>query len=182
MTSWGGSVTDLVTIYVDTSVYVDLLTKNTQAHKETGEPRWKIAKALFDAVNDDRVALAASSLIDAEVSCAGAVRDGGPAIVQQVRGWFTAASTEWTDVDRILARDAGQLARVWHAKRANNHKRMGGADATHLAAAVRLGCEYFMTHDEGFPLDHTVNGVQVARPRVVWEVHLFDPLGEATTG
>lgn|GEM_PF-2308477 len=176
MNSWDGSVTRPLTIYVDTSVYVDLLTKNVEAHKETGDPRWQIAKALFDAVNDDRVTLAASSLIDAEVSCAGAVRGGGPAIVQQVRGWFTAASTEWTDVDRFLARDAGQLARAWHPKRANTKKRLGGADATHLAAAVRLGCDYLMTHDEGFPLGHTVNGVQVARPSIVWPEHLLDGL------
>ncbi|MGB2701487.1 MAG: PIN domain-containing protein [Candidatus Phosphoribacter baldrii] len=163
-----------LTIYVDTSVYVDLLTRNTEPHKESGEPRWKVAKALFDAVNDDRVTLAASSLIDAEVSCAGAVRDGGPAIVQQVRGWFTAASTEWTDVDRFLARDAGQLAKEWHKERANRSKRLGGADATHLAAAVRLGCDYLMTHDEAFPLGHMVSGVRVARPTIVWDEHLLD--------
>lgn len=136
-----------------------------------------IAKALFDAVYDDGVTLAASSLIDAEVSCAGAVRDGGQAIVQQVRGWFTAASTEWADVDRFLARDAAQLAKDWHTERADKKKRLGGADATHLAAAVRLGCDYLMTHDEGFPLGHTVNRVQVARPTVVWPEHLLDGLG-----
>lgn len=166
-----------VLIYVDTSVYIDLLAKNTELHKETGEPRWVIAKALFDAVNDARVTLAASSLIDAEVSCAGAVREGAQAVVQQVRGWFSASSTEWSDVDRFLARDAGQLAKAWHSKRANNKKRLGGADATHLAAAVRLGCDYLMTHDEGFPLGHTVDGVQVVRPSVVWPEHLLDGLG-----
>lgn len=170
-------MTKPVTIYVDTSVYIDLLTRNTDAHKDTGEPRWQVAKALFDAVNDDRVTLATSSLIDAEVSCAGAVRDGGPAVVAQVRGWFTAASTEWTDVDRFLARDAGQLAKAWHAKRANTKKRLGGADAIHLAAAVRLGCDYLMTHDEGFPLGHTVSEVQVMRPTIVWPEHLLDSLG-----
>lgn len=79
---------------------------------------------------------------------AGAVRNGGSAVVQQVRGWFTAPSTEWADVDRFLARDAGQLAKTWHPKRADKKKRLRGADATHLAAAVRLGCDYLMTHDE----------------------------------
>ncbi len=123
--------------------------------------------------------LAASSLIDAEVSCAGAVRNGGSGVVQKVRGWFTAASTEWADVDRFLARDAWQLAKTWHSKRADKKKRLGGADATHLAAAVRLGCYYLMTHDEGFPLGHTVNGVQVVRPKVVWLEHLLDVLPDA---
>lgn len=99
-------------VYIDTCVYFDLLTKNGTAHKETNEPRWRVAKALFDAVNDDRVTLAASSLIDAEVSCTGAVRDGAQSVVQQVRGWFTARATEWTDVDRLLARDAARLAKT----------------------------------------------------------------------
>lgn len=179
MSSWDSFVSSQVVIYVDTSVYLDLLTKNTEPHKETGEPRWVIAKALFDAVNDDRVTLAASSLIDAEVSCAGAVRDGGETVVRQVRGWFTSVSTQWADIDRFLARDAGELAREWHARRANSRKRLGGADALHLAAAVRLDCDYLMTHDEGFPLGHTVEGVHVIRPVVVWPQHLLDGLPDA---
>ncbi|GAB98174.1 hypothetical protein KILIM_108_00080 [Kineosphaera limosa NBRC 100340] len=31
--------------------------------------------------------------------------------VDQVRGWFTAEATLWTDVDRFLAREAVRLAR-----------------------------------------------------------------------
>lgn len=106
--SWDGSVTKPVVIYVGTSAYVDLLTKNTEPH------------------------------------------------------------------NRFLARDAGQLAKAWHPKRADKKKRFDGAGATHLAAAVRLGCDYLMTHDEGFPLRHTVNGVRVVRPKAVWPEHLLD--------
>lgn len=165
-----------IRIYVDTCVYLDLLTMNPTAHKETQEPRWKVAKALFDAVNDDRVRLAASSLIDAEVCCAGTVRNGSQSILDQVRGWFTAEGTDWTDVDRFLARDAMRLARLWHPHRADKGKRLGGADATHLAAAVRLRCDYLMTHDEAFPLGEKVDGVQVIRPTEVWPRHLLDGL------
>lgn len=161
-------------IYVDTCVYLDLLAGNTTSHKDTGEQRWQIAKLLFDAVNDDRVVLGASSLIDAEVGCLAAIRDGGQTVVEQVRGWFNAPATRWSDVDRVLARDAGRLARDWHAKRANPARKLGGADATHLAAAVRLRCDYLMTHDEGYPLGHTVDGVQVVRPTVVWPLTLLD--------
>src|SRR5437764_4087655 len=96
-------------IYVDTSVYLDLLAKNTGQHKDLQEPRWMIAQALFDAVNDNRVTLAASSLIEAEVCCIGAVRDGGEDVIRRVRGWFDAESTAWTDVDRFLAREAALL-------------------------------------------------------------------------
>lgn len=168
--------TEPVVIYVDTSVYLDLLTQNATPHKDTGEPRWKSARALFDAVNDDRIALAASALIEAEVNCAGAVRDGSQPVLDQVRGWFTAESTRWADVDRFLAREAADIARQWHPQRADKTKRLGGADAIHLAAAVRLACGYLMTHDEGFPLGHNVNGVKILRPTVVWDPHLLDQL------
>lgn len=171
-------MTEQPAIYVDTCVYLDLLSKNEEQHKDTGDPRWQVAKALFDAVNDERVVLAASSLIEAELLCAASVRDCAHSVANQVRGWFTASSTEWTDVDRFLAREAGKLARCWHQHRANKKRRLGGADATHLAAAVRLNCDYLMTHDEGFPLGHTVSNVKVVRPRVVWPEHLLDGFGE----
>lgn len=164
-------------IYVDTCVYLDLVTQEQTPHPDTGEPRWKSAKALFDAVNDDRVVLAASALIEAEVLCVPAVRDQAQEAMDQIRGWFTAEATLWTDVDRFLSRDAVRLAGQWHDKRADTSKRLGGADATHLAAAVRLGCDYLMTTDGGFPLGHEVEGVKVQRPEIVWPEHLLDGLG-----
>lgn len=164
-------------IYVDTCVYLDLVTHEMTPHADTGEPRWKSAKALFDAVNDDRVVLAASALIEAEVQCVPAVRSGTQEAMDQIRGWFTAEATQWTDVDRFLAREAARLASQWHDKRADPGKRLGGADATHLAAAVRLDCDYLMTTDGGFPIGHEVEGVIVQSPAVVWPEHLLDGLG-----
>lgn len=164
-------------IYVDTSVYLDLLAKETQPHPQTQRPRWESAKALFDAVNGDRVTLAASALIEAEVNCIAVVRDGDSSIHDMVRAWFTAPSTRWTDVDRFLARDAANLAqrcRPYAAKR----KSLGGADATHLAAAIRLGCGYLMTQDTGFPLGQTVDGVKVMLPDEVWPRTLLDELAD----
>lgn len=163
-------------IYVDTSVYLDLITRESKPHPETREPRWKSAKALFDAVNDGRVILCASALIEAEVKCLWAVRDGSEKILQLVDGWFTAKSTQWTDVDRFLAREAFGLARKWHPFRANRGTHIGGADATHLAAAVRLHCDYLMTQDGGFPIGQTVEGVEVGWPTEVWPRHLLDDL------
>lgn len=166
-------------IYVDTAVYLDLLTQNTTLQKDTGQPRWVVAKGMFDAVNDDRVILAASALVEAEVCCIGTVRDGADTIIQRVRGWFDAESTLWTDVDRFLAREAARLAKEWHPFRADRSKKLGGADATHLAAAVKLGCSYLMTQDEGFPIGHTVDGVAVTRPKEVWPRHLLDEISSS---
>lgn len=165
-------------VYIDTCVYIDLLARNEAEHKETKRPRWESAKALLDAVNADRIILAASALLEAEVNCIPIVRDGGESLNEQVRGWFTAASTVWTDVDRFLGRDAARLARQWQDFSAPG-KRLGGADATHLAAAVRLGCSYLMTHDEGFPIGQTVDGVAVIRPTEVWVRDLLDELADA---
>jgi predicted nucleic acid-binding protein len=161
-------------VYVDTCVYIDLLTKNGDVHPDSQEPRWRVAKALFDAVNDDRVTLASSALIEAELRCFGAVRDGSQEVHDQVAGWFRAESTLWTDVDSFLARDAARLAREWYPRRADKTKKMGGPDAVHLAGAVRLRCDYLMTHDGGFPIGHEVEGVKVIRPAIVWPTHLFD--------
>jgi predicted nucleic acid-binding protein len=160
-------------IYVDTSVYVDLLTKRTTPHPDTGEPRWTSAKALFDAVNDGRVILAASSLLDAEVSCFSRIRDGGQEIHVQVRGWFDAPSTKFTEVDRFLARDAARLSKLLQQQNPQA-RQFQAADAVHMAAAIRLGCDYLMTQDGGFPLGQKVEGVEVKRTEMVWTATLYD--------
>ena len=166
-------------IYIDSCVYIDLVVKNTNVHKKTGKPRWHSAREVFDAVNHDRARLAASALIEAEVCCNGQARKDSARVRDLLTGWFTAASTSWTDVDRFLARDAARLAREHAHKRENQQRSFGGADATHMAAAIRLGCDYLMTHDEGFPLGCTIEGVQVIRPEAVWPATLMDHLEEA---
>lgn len=164
-------------VYVDSCVYFDLLGKNRDKHKETQQPRWESARAVLDAVNADRIVLAASALIEAEVNCLAVVRDGAQTVHDRVRGWFTAASTVWTEVDRFLARDAAKIAQRFQ-QYVPAGKKLGGADATHLAAAVRLGCTHLMTHDEAFPIGHVVDGVQVIRPAEVWPRDLLDELAE----
>jgi hypothetical protein len=124
------------------------------------------------------VVLAASPLLQAEVMCLAAVRDGSRGNFDRVQGWFTAKSTRWTELDRRLANHAASLASKWHPYRENTDgKKLGGADALHLAAAIRTGCDYLMTHDRGFPLGYTVEGVQVLRPATVWQPDLLEDLG-----
>ena len=160
-------------IYADTCVFLDLFTHNETPHPVTGEPRWKIAKALLDAVNDSRVVLGTSALVDAELGCFAALDDDGLVLMDQVRGWMDASATRYADVDRVVAREAARLQKTWREYAATG-KKMSGADAVHLAAAVRLGCGYLMTHDEGFPLGQTVDGVRVRHPELVWTPTMFD--------
>lgn len=159
-------------VYVDSCVYLDLVMKNKQHHAETGEERWRVAKVVFDAVNDGSVRLASSPLVEAEVSCNGESRKDSNRIRELLNGWFTARSTEWVEIDRSVAREAVRLIGLWQGK-GENGKRMSPADALHLAAALRLRADFFMTHDGGFPLGQHVEGLVVMRPDVVWQESLL---------
>ena len=77
-------------VYVDACVYIDLVMKNGAKHAETGEERWKSAAAVFDAVNENDIRLASSSLVEAEVGCNGEARKDKQHIRDLLSGWFTA--------------------------------------------------------------------------------------------
>jgi predicted nucleic acid-binding protein len=175
------SPTPVPLIFVDSDVYLDLIMKSTDLHPDTGQERWRTAKELFDAINADRARLASSALVEAEVLCNGQSRRDSERIRALLRAWFNAPSTVWTDVDRFVARDASKLAeRYAHLRDNPSAKGLQGADATHLAAAIRLNCDYLMTYDRGFPIGNTVDGVQVMRPRPVWPLTLLDAMTEET--
>ncbi len=126
-------------VYVDSDVYLDLVMRNETPHAESGEERWRSAVTLFDAVNADLARLASSALIEAEVCCNGEARRESDRVRGLLRGWFTAPGTAWTDVDRYLARRAVEVMNKYQGQ-GPGEKKMGSADALHLAAAVRLGC------------------------------------------
>ncbi|MCX8557867.1 PIN domain-containing protein [Mycolicibacterium mucogenicum] len=160
-------------IYPDACVYVDLLTKRTVLHPDTLQPRWQSAKALFDAVDDGRVVLATSSLIDAEVCCFSHIRDGGDDINDKLRGWFDSSDTRYAEVDRLLVRDAIRISTAI-ARQFPQAKQPNPADAVHIAAAARLEAEYLVTQDDGFPIGATIDGVRIRRPEKLWQPTVFD--------
>jgi len=130
-------------IYVDTCIYLDLITRNDDPHEDTGEPRWKIARRLFQAVDDGQVRLAASALIEAEVLCNGMTqerRDRSERVAARLRTWFTSPETLWIDIDRFIACEAARLSVECGHLRVGK-KRFAAADAMHLAAAVRAKCD-----------------------------------------
>jgi predicted nucleic acid-binding protein len=163
-------------IYADTCVYLDLITHNEDPHNDTGEPRWQIARSLFQAVDSGRVRLVASALIEAEVLCNGTTqerRGRSEQVAERLRTWFTSPETLWVDIDRFIAREAARLSEEYGHLRAGE-RRFAAADAMHLAAAIRSGCNYLMTHDNGYPSKQVIEGVAVQRPAVVWPETLFD--------
>jgi predicted nucleic acid-binding protein len=170
-------------IYPDTCIYLDLIIRNDDPHKDDGQPRWRSALALFDAVEQGQVQLVASPLVEAEVLCNGttqARRQRSAQVAERLRTWFTSPGTLWVDIDRFAAQEADRLSEQYGHLREGD-RRFSAADALHLAAAVRSGCNYLMTHDEGFALGEVIEGVRVDRPKMVWQPTLFsDPLGSAS--
>jgi len=165
-------------VYADTCVYVDLITRNEGAHKDTGEPRWKIARSLFEAVDRGAVRLVASSLIEAEVLCNGKTRERqerSEQVAERLRTWFTSPETIWIDIDRFIAREAARLS-DHYGHLHEGARRFSAADAIHLASAIRANCDYLLTHDNGYPAKQVIEGVHVQRPAVVWALTLFDAL------
>jgi predicted nucleic acid-binding protein len=132
-----------------------------------------VAKTLFAALESKQIRLASSALIEAEVCCNGNSRNGTDRVRNLLRTWFTDPLTIWTDIDRFLARDAAQIIDKVSGL-SEPSKKMRSADALHLAAAARLGCDYLMTHDGGFPIGHKVGSTIVCRPAVVWQETIFD--------
>jgi hypothetical protein len=73
------------------------------------------------------------------------------------------------------ARDVNRLACTWHSFSAQG-KKLGGAGALYLAAAIHLRSDYLMTQDGGFPLGQTVEDVRVMLLEQVWQPTLLDQL------
>jgi hypothetical protein len=155
---------------------LDLITRNTDLHHDTGEERWRSARQVFTAVADSYVRLVASPLIEAEVLCNGTTQERkrrSDMVAQSLHTWFNSPETLWVDVDRIVAQESARLSEQYGHLRKGD-RRFGATDAMHLAAALRARCNFLMTHDGGFPIGHDIEGVQVILPTVVWQETLFD--------
>jgi predicted nucleic acid-binding protein len=132
-------------------------------------PRWQIARNLFRAAERGDVMILASNLVQVEVTGNGEVRSAkadSPS-AELVRKWFLADWIEWCDVDRVITHQVATLSRNFHLR---------GADAVHLASAIRLHADYLISNDKGFRHAHgqTIEGVQVVTPQILWQETLED--------
>lgn len=134
-----------------------------------GRPRWQIARSLFHAAERREVLIVASHLVQAEVMGHGDVRNAPNRSTTSdlVRSWFLADWIEWCDLDQLIARKVGELSRAYQLR---------GADATHLATAIRMNAAYLLSNDNGFKhcYGKQIGTLSVMKPQVLWQETLED--------
>lgn len=156
-----------VRIYADSCMYLSVIKRDEDLIG--GRPRWHLARSLFRAAERGEVLIVASNLVQAEVTGHGDVRNATPdsATLALVRDWFLADWIEWCDLDRFIARKVADLSRNYHLR---------GADAVHLASAIRLNTSFLMSNDNGFQhaRNQPIEGVTVVTPQILWQETLDD--------
>ena len=154
-------------LYLDADVYLGLI------KGETG--RFDVARGLLRGGQDKRFVVVASTLLYAEVCGHGEVRAAADqaAVDRKVGAFFEHGFIQWIEVDLVVARDARRLSRA---------HRFRGADAIHLASAIRASCDVLMTWNKNdFPIGQTVEGVDVREPFLFGQVTLEDELPASET-
>jgi predicted nucleic acid-binding protein len=146
-------VPDYRRVYLDADVYLGLI---------KGEPgRLEVARGLLNAGQDGRIEVVASTLIYAEVCGHGDVRAAANQadVDQKIESFFENGFIRWVEVDLVIAREARRLSRT---------HRLRGADAIHLASAIRASVDVLMTWNKNdFSIGQMVEGVDVREPALI---------------
>lgn len=155
-------------IYADSCMYLSVIKRDTDPVRD-GTPRWRVARSMFAAAERGDLLILASTLLQAEVVGNGEVRTKLPESRAQrlISNWFLADYIEWCDVDLLITRRVSDLSAQYDLR---------GADAVHLATAIRLRADYLISNDNGFSACHgqLIEGVKVIKPEVVWQETLGD--------
>jgi predicted nucleic acid-binding protein len=143
-------------VYLDTCLFFSVI------KKEPG--LWQVPLQILLAAARGDLKLCASALVLAELSSFKG--DVDPTEQDHViEQYLLQGDIEWMELDLFTAQDARKLC---------SRYRLRGADAVHLASAVRRGVDYFMSNDSKFPYGATIDGVRVRTPEVVWAFTLDD--------
>ncbi|MFI7434257.1 type II toxin-antitoxin system VapC family toxin [Micromonospora haikouensis] len=144
-------------IYVDTCIFLNVI------KREAG--LWPDSLKMLLAAERGDIQLVASTLLLAEV--ASRRGDVDPAIRDAVISQYLEnLDVEWCEVDLFTVADARAIC---------DRYEMRGADAVHLATAVRRRADYFVSRDGGFPFGEVVGArTQVVRPVILWNPTIDD--------
>jgi predicted nucleic acid-binding protein len=145
-------------VYADACVFLEVVQKT--------HGLWRESFRVLQAAESGEIRLAASRLLAAEI---GRFRRdvGRDSLDKLILRYLDNVGVQWAEVDLLIARDARQLSWRYEIK--------SGADAVHLATAVRLRANYFMSRDGGFPYGEVIDDTTlVTHPTAVWTPSLDD--------
>ena len=151
------TVNNVPLVYADACVFLEVLQRI--------HGKWRDSLKVLEAAERRDVQLLASRLLAVE---AGRFRgDASQVRVDDlVFKYLESVDVQWAEVDLLIARQAHDLSWRYGIK--------SGADAVHLATAVRLRADFFMSRDGGFPYGETIESTLVTNPQVVWTPSLMD--------
>lgn len=145
-----------------TRVYLDTCPIISVIKQEPG--LWKEGLKVLLAMDRGDIQIVASTLLLVEL----AGYNGAMKETQQdsmIDRFLRQSKIHWVEVDVSIASEARKLAKQ-HLLR--------GADATHLATALRYEAEYFMSHDKRFPYGEKIGMTKIIHPAVVWNATIDD--------
>ena len=144
-------------VYIDTCIFLNVIKKEQGLWSES-------LKMLLAAERGD-IRLVASTLLMIEIGSWNGEVD--PLARDKVLSeYLENLSIEWVELDLFTAHEARKLCDLYH---------MRGADASHLATALRRKAEYFITRDKGFPKGQVAgSGLQVSPPLLLWNPTIED--------
>ncbi|UUN28586.1 PIN domain-containing protein [Streptomyces sp. FIT100] len=141
-------------VYVDSCIFINVIRREAAL--------WPDSLKVLMAAHRGDIRLVASTLLLVELN--GQKRsdesDFRTARDKLVNQYLDSLDVEWVEVDHITAREARQVS---------ERHRLLGADAAHLATAIRRDADYFISRDSQFPYGTTVGArTKVVQPTVLW--------------
>lgn len=148
---------DAPLVYADACVFLEVLQQTN--------PKWRDSFKVLLAAERGDIQFLASRLLAVEV---GRFRGDAsrPKVDELVLNYLERVNTQWAEVDILIASQARDLSWKFDIK--------SGADAVHLATAVRFHADYFMSRDGTFPYGQTIESTSVTNPKMIWTPTLFD--------
>ncbi len=152
-------------VYLDSMIYVNVAIREVDWERD-GVLLWPDSLKLLLAAERGAVRLVASRLLPAEV--VGARREDSEqvAAIGITERYLDRLSVLWVEVDALVDEQARDLARTYGLR---------GADAVHVATALRARCRYFVTR-EGRILDMPprIGDCEITEPRPLWSQQTLD--------
>ncbi|GAB3856519.1 hypothetical protein GCM10029963_53030 [Micromonospora andamanensis] len=143
-------------VYIDSCIFLNVIKRET--------PYWPDSLKLLLAAERGDIQLVASTLVLAEVASHNGEVD--PAKRDEViERYLTIAPVQWYELDLFVVEDARRIC---------DDYQMRGADAAHVATAIRARANYLVSNDKRFPYDQAVGGVKIIRPMVLWDATIHD--------